>query len=536
MATERISASSAPNPLSTNPPPEPPSSAVCFAPAGWYSADWQSNSPRTGWYFFYGALTDAAKLADTIGVPAESLTTSTLRPAKLVGYRIKHWGTHPALIDGANNAEVRGRAAYVETETQARRLRGYASGSFKAEECRVHFEDGEREVVDGLTFIDDCEPPLDRVPTSSRWDWLPVELQVSIFGHCRLQDMGSLRLASRAFRTLIDANEQAISRAYLRLRRHGSLPSPIDESRTYTQEPEDDVILLSDLFPPRPSRHDTQDAYTFRYLWGLRQRQEVCSKLAYYLADRVLDRYMQSDPSHKTLFASKKDRQACYDHGIALLQFKLTPLMFYTLFYLETYARSRLNLQSDLYATYEAGRLPVPIQPTDRALIFRKLQAEILQLPPFTNMRTLISTHHCIHLLVSYLRFTLSPEPPFHTSCDSWISMLLTTSGLGRIAEFFAAEKGGGNNQRTMRKEFMRNMQADWDAYRNDGRATKVYGSGEESTRPPPVREIWFEAARNEMRVRQAIPHQTEDWVVVWEGARISIGCQNCHGEDGWLA
>lgn len=114
--------------------------------------------------------------------------------------------------------------------------------------------------------------------------------------------------------------------------------------------------------------------------------------------------------------------------------------------------------------------------------------------------------------------------------------MLLTTSGLGRIAEFFAAEKGGGNNQRSMRKEFMRNMQADWDANRNDERASKVYGSGEESRQPPRVREIWFEAARDEMEVRGVVPHQTEDWVLVWEGAKISIGCRNCVGEDGWLA
>ncbi|PGH09602.1 hypothetical protein AJ79_05658 [Helicocarpus griseus UAMH5409] len=382
----------------------------------------------------------------------------------------------------------------------------------------------------------DDEPPLDRVSTSSCWDRLPVELQISIFGRCRLQDMGHLRLASRAFATLIDMHEQAIAREYLRFRRHGSLPSPIDEARTYTREPEDDVILLSDLFPPPKFEDGVKDAYTFRYLWSLRRRQEVCSKLAYYLADRVLDRYLQSDPAHKSLFASKRDMEACHELGIARLQFKLTPLMFYTLFFLETYAHARLTLQSDLYATYEAGRLPVPIQPVDRSLMFRKLQAEIVKTPPFTNTRTFLSTHHCIHLLVSYLRFTLSPEPPFHTSCDPWISMLLTTSGLGRIGEFFAAEKGGGNNQRSMRKEFMRNMQADWDASRNDEKALMVYGSGEESTRPPPVREIWFEAARNEMRIRGVVPHQTEDWVVVWEGARISIGCQNCEGEDGWLA
>ncbi|OJD18604.1 hypothetical protein AJ78_01375 [Emergomyces pasteurianus Ep9510] len=382
----------------------------------------------------------------------------------------------------------------------------------------------------------DGEPSLDRVNTSSCWDRLPVEIQISIFGRCRLQDVANLRLASRAFSTLIDTHEQAISREYLRLRRHGSLPSSIDESRAYTREPEDDVILLSDLFPPPKIENSGTDAYSFRYLWSLRRRQEVCSKLANYLADSVLERYLQSDPAHRAVFSSKKDLQACHEGGIALLQFKLTPLMFYTLFFLETYARARSELQSDLYATYKAGRLPVAIQPVDRTLMFRKLQAKIVHSPPFNNTATLISTHHCIRLLVSYLQFTLSPEPPFHTSCDPWISMLLTTSGLGRVAEFFAAEKGGGNNQRSMRKEFMRNMQADWDASRNDERASKVYGSGEDSRKPPRLREIWFEAARHEMEVRGALPHETEDWVLVWEGAKISIGCRSCEGEDGWLA
>ncbi|KAG5300964.1 F-box domain-containing protein [Histoplasma ohiense] len=383
---------------------------------------------------------------------------------------------------------------------------------------------------------DDETLAFDGVGTSSCWGRLPVEIKINIFRRCRLQDVVNLRLVSRAFSTLIDIHEQAISREYLRLRRHGSLPSPIDESRTYTREPEDDVILLSDLFPPPRAENGANDVYSFRYLWSLRRRQEACSKLANHLADSVLERYLQSDPAHRAVFTSKKDFQAYREGGIAQLQFKLTPLMFYTLFFLETYAQARSELQSNLYAVYKAGRLPVTIQPADRTIMFRKLQAKIVSSPPFTNTRTLVSTHHCIHLLVSYLQLTLSSEPPFPTSCDLWISMLLTTSGLGRIAEFFAAEKGGGNNQRSIRREFMRNMQADLDAIRNDERASKVYGSGEESRRPPRLREIWFEAARNEMEVRGVMPHQTEDWVIVWEGAKISIGCQNCEGEDGWLA
>ena len=213
-----------------------------------------------------------------------------------------------------------------------------------------------------------------------------------------------------------------------------------------------------------------------------------------------------------------------------------TTSRFYTLFFLETYSKARGQLQNTLYAAYQAGQLPVPVQPVDRSAFYRDLQAKILQSPPFTDAPTLLSAHHCMHLLVSYLRLTLAPDPPFYSASDSLISMLLSASGLGRVVEYFAAEKGGGNNQRAMRRDFMRNMQADWDASRNDERAIKVYGASEESTKPPPLREIWFESARSELRSRGMLPHRTEDWVVVWEGAKISIGCQHCEGEDGWKA
>jgi hypothetical protein len=77
---------------------------------------------------------------------------------------------------------------------------------------------------------------------------------------------------------------------------------------------------------------------------------------------------------------------------------------FYTLFFLEEYARGRMKLQDTLYQAYEAGQLPVPVQPRDRALFYRRIQEEILRSRPFIETRTLVSTHHCITLLVRYLR------------------------------------------------------------------------------------------------------------------------------------
>jgi hypothetical protein len=210
---------------------------------------------------------------------------------------------------------------------------------------------------------------------------------------------------------------------------------------------------------------------------------------------------------------------------------------FYVSFFLESYADLRLEHQNSLRIHYDAGRLPVPMHPNDRAADYFDFQTSILQEPPFTASRILISTHHALHLLVTCLRRTISPDPP-HDQKDDWISMLLYESGLPRIVEFFAAEKGGGGisgvSQRAKRKEFMRNMQDDWDRAVSNPGVDVVYGGGKEGIKPPKVAQIWFRAAKGEMVERGVIPHSSEDWVEVW-GTRISIGCEHCCGEEGWL-
>lgn len=163
----------------------------------------------------------------------------------------------------------------------------------------------------------------------SCWDELPVELVVNIFGLCRLQDLGSLLLVCRKFWYLLQIHEEAITREYLRIRRHGTLPSRHHKPSHYTRAPEDDVILLSDLFPPFTDDLSRRERYSFRYLADLRRRQEVCSKLSYYLADHVLDRFMEENPAWvKTVsHLPKQTQQKIMERGSALLQSKLTPLM-----------------------------------------------------------------------------------------------------------------------------------------------------------------------------------------------------------------
>lgn len=87
------------------------------------------------------------------------------------------------------------------------------------------------------------------------------------------------------------------------------------------------MILISDLFPPPKSGHNTS-LYTFRYLHELQLRLKICDKLSYYLADQVLDRYMENLPPSKSLFGSRNERKAVHQQARGLLQFKLTPLLY----------------------------------------------------------------------------------------------------------------------------------------------------------------------------------------------------------------
>lgn len=165
------------------------------------------------------------------------------------------------------------------------------------------------------------------VPTSSPWDLLPVELQIKIFAHCGVGDLLPLKLVCRSFYQVLSLNEQSVAQQYLRERRHGTLPSPIHNERKYTRNPEDDVVLLSDLFPPSKSAKGGH-LYTFRYVHSLRRRQRLCSRLSYYIADRVMDRFVENESLFmKHSFPSKNERYAFFQRGIASLWFSLTPLM-----------------------------------------------------------------------------------------------------------------------------------------------------------------------------------------------------------------
>ncbi|KAE8318483.1 hypothetical protein BDV41DRAFT_522852 [Aspergillus transmontanensis] len=375
---------------------------------------------------------------------------------------------------------------------------------------------------------------LNPVPTSSLWDILPVEIQVKVFAHCGITDLLPLKLVCKAFYELLTTHEHAITRQYLRQRRHGTLPSPIDGEKTYTRHPEDDVVLLSDLFPPTKSAKGGH-IYTFRYVYSLRRRQKLCSKLCYYIADRVMDRFAASEPAFmKSMFPSRNERNDFVKRATARIWFYLTPLMYYTLYFLESYTLARREQTNVLLRDFEAGRLPVPIPPDVRKSMYRSLQVKILRSPPFTNTATLIATHHCMQLLVSYLQYTVPPDEP-GTSDDSWISSLLTVSPFIRLVEYFSAEIGDGGNQRMQRKDFMHNFHNDITSNEKDDMNSLVFERAPNNHMHSSVQDVWFEVARQELSSRRAMQHRAEH-ILIRDNLPVLLGCQDCRDSMGYRA
>ncbi|KAJ5692934.1 hypothetical protein N7462_002357 [Penicillium macrosclerotiorum] len=388
-----------------------------------------------------------------------------------------------------------------------------------------------RDVPDSSSWLDldnHADPPL--VP--SPWP-VPVEIQIKIFGYCGTADFLSLKLACKAFNDILNSNEHEVVRQFLRQRRHGTLPSPIDNERIYTRNPEDDEVLLSDLFPPSKSARGGH-LYTFRYLYTLRQRQKQCSRLSYYLADRIMERFVQTEDIFlRTSFPTKRaDRTALVKRGKGSIWFHLAPLMYYILYFLESYASARREHLNMLFRDHEAGRLSVPIPLEVRQSMYRELQIRILQQPPFTNTMALVATHHCMHLLVSYIRYTMAPESEID---DSWISSLLTVSPFGRIVEFFSAEIGDGGDQRRQRKDFMNNFYRDTKAHEKNQMNSVIFGRALDRSMHSSVRDLWFDAATIELNARRAMPHDSEG-VWRWGGIPILFGCPDCYSVEGWRA
>jgi hypothetical protein len=199
---------------------------------------------------------------------------------------------------------------------------------------------------------------------------------------------------------------------------------------------------------------------------------------------------------------------------------------YYTLYFLEAYSLARREQTNILLRDFEAGRLPVPIPPDVRKSMYRGLQVKIIQSPPFTNTATLIATHHCMRLLVSYLQYTVPPDEP-GPSDDSWISSLLTVSPFVRLVEYFSAEIGDGGNQRLQRKDFMHNFHNDITSNEKDDMNSLVFERAPNAHLHSSVQDVWFEVARQELALRRATQHHAEH-ISIQENLPVLLGCEDC--------
>lgn len=166
--------------------------------------------------------------------------------------------------------------------------------------------------------------------------------------------------------------------------------------------------------------------------------------------------------------------------------------------------------------------------------MYRDLQIRILRSPPFTDTATLISTYHCMELLVSYMRHTVPPDEPGELD-DGWIGSLLTVSPFVRIVEFFSAEIGDGGSQRMQRKDFMHNFHNDLTMDEKDEMNKLVFQSAPTTHLYASVRDIWFDVAREEMISRRATSHDIER-VRILNHMSIVVGCRDCRDSIGWRA
>ncbi|KAK8002426.1 hypothetical protein PG989_002145 [Apiospora arundinis] len=101
-------------------------------------------------YFFYGTLKDPRMLAEVLGVDE----APTLRPAKIIGYRLTNWGDYKALIDGKSGEEVLGVACEITTPEDEHKLAYYETNAYCLAPCLVDFTDGQEPVqVSANTFM-----------------------------------------------------------------------------------------------------------------------------------------------------------------------------------------------------------------------------------------------------------------------------------------------------------------------------------------------------------------------------------------------
>ncbi|KAJ5288618.1 hypothetical protein N7478_001648 [Penicillium angulare] len=365
--------------------------------------------------------------------------------------------------------------------------------------------------------------PFSVEPKESIWKRLPDHVLVRLVSLCELNDIISLALTCRLLHRRVFHNEIAISHSFINLRRKGD-QEPAD---CFDRSPGDDLTFISELFPPPPPQYAVGDGhvdadYSFAYLVDLKRCWTTCIQLSYHLADHAVRYHLDTDPIAQPLWTSSKtEKEVVYSKAVAALHVRLLYPMAYAILFLESCVVDGSDSDSSIHL----------------ANIFKLTddQQSILQDVPFTSSHILISTQHCLELLCSTVRRLMHPEFPSSTS-ESWVSLLLMTSTLERILQFFVSvakdeEKGHSSSHTTSwshRKEFMWRMREDLGHYV----AASNHDPNQTFTEPPGLDKVWFEACRQELFRRGAIPHTAEEPVPVLHGSSVALTCKYCDIEE----
>lgn len=105
----------------------------------------------TGWYFFYGTLSDPSFLSEVLGLDENP----KLQPAKVVSYTLRLWGQYPALMDGEWNDEICGMAWQVTEKNHSVRLVEYETRAYRVAPCKIMLLDrkGDKGTEVGDEFV-----------------------------------------------------------------------------------------------------------------------------------------------------------------------------------------------------------------------------------------------------------------------------------------------------------------------------------------------------------------------------------------------
>ncbi|KAJ5816290.1 hypothetical protein N7447_008523 [Penicillium robsamsonii] len=362
---------------------------------------------------------------------------------------------------------------------------------------------------------------MSAVATSSGWKRLPSHIFVMILASCELKDIGSLSLSCRILHNRISNLEFAIAWAYIQLRKQAHHQR---NCITGTLSPGDDVSFISELFPPPPPEYSIGVAhgnagYSLGYLGELNRCWNTCIRLSYHLAYHVLEHHLETDPLVQPLWSSSKtEKEVVFSKAMAALQAKLLYPIAYAVFFLESSASP--GSDSD-----DSGHH------NSMTVASSKRQQKILQNAPFDDMHVFMSTHHCMQLLFSTVQRLMGPEIS-HSTAESWVSLLLTTSTMERIVSFFVSiakddqrnQKGEHDSTWSHRKEFLWGMRQDLKDY------MASFGDNGEQNLEPKLNHVWFQAACTEMNRRGAIPHTVDDTELpVLHGSVVKLGCEYCY-------